>query len=88
MLKARVLELHPEWTDRCDVWDAKTGRVPLVTRFMEMCRHKTRCHTIAEFAVPAGKRSAALMCPHRGKDCKDTSRNFLTTLPTPTPPSQ
>jgi hypothetical protein len=71
MLKARVLRIHPEWAERYDAWDAKTGRAALVKRFMEMCRHKTRCHIIAEFAVPAGKRAAALIYLHRGKDCKD-----------------
>jgi hypothetical protein len=74
IFEARVLEVHPELTDQHDVWDAKTGRMPLVKRHMEMCRHKTRCHIIAEIAVPAGKRSAALTCLHRGKDCKDIAK--------------
>ena len=69
IFKDRVLELHPEWKDQYDEWEVRTERVPLVQRFMAMCRDPSRCSIIAEFAVAAGARAHAKIMEHRGKDC-------------------
>jgi hypothetical protein len=71
ILKRRLLAKHPTWAEEFEAWEAKTGRAPIVERFMKMCRDPTRACMIAEFAGPAGERAKAKIMLHRGLDCSD-----------------
>ena len=70
LLRSAVLVAYPQWTARYDLWEVRTGRLPLVSKFMAQCRHPNRAHIIAEYATTGWRRSHDKILLHRGLDCR------------------
>jgi hypothetical protein len=72
IFKTNMFEACPDWREQHEQWEADTGRMPHIERFMALVREKSRLHIISELCAGGTPRTRKKIEALRNKDCTET----------------